>query len=223
MTVVVDTVVLERTREERAYAVAYDKLGNIARSLTKGQERFEELFARVMSLIPPTELQEIMAQAAVGLLSQTDCDRIAALVEAGYLNWRTFHDQYHAEHKLQVPDPGLATWEDLEKFVKQFVKARAVPGFSALRFERRDKKQIESVLDEITVLELSDSSLVSCADVDGRPIVGAEGLSVSPAGLNIPLIAAALRDVALPKQSTGVAHLRWADATGKPGGFRRES
>jgi Helicase conserved C-terminal domain len=219
MTVVVDTVVLERTREERAYAVAYDKLRNIARSLTKGQERFEELFARVMSLIPPTELQDIMAQAAVGPLSQSDCDRIAALVEAGYLNWWNFHDQYHAEHKLRVPDPGLATWEDLEKFVKQFVKAKPVPGFSALRFERRDKKQIESVLDEITVLELPDSSLVSCADVGGRPIVGPKGLSVSPAGLNVPLIAAALRDVALPEQPTGVAHLRWAEAIAKPEGI----
>lgn len=62
-------MVLERTREERAYAVAYEKLGNIARSLVTGQECFEELFARVMSVIPPAELQEIMPQAAVGPLS----------------------------------------------------------------------------------------------------------------------------------------------------------
>lgn len=211
ITITVDTVVLERTREERAYAVAYEKLRNIARSLTKGRERFEELFARVMSLIPPTELQEIMAQAAVGPLSSDDCDRIAALVETGYENWRNFHDQFHAEQALQAPDPGQATWDDFERFVKQHARGKPVPGFSALRFERRDKKQIESVLEEIPVLELPDGSHVCCADVGGRPIVGPRGITVRPAGLNVPLIAAALRTAAFPSDPTGIAHLRWAE------------
>jgi len=219
MTITVDTVVLERSREERAYAVAYEKLRNIARSLTKGQERFEELFARVMSLIPPAELQEVMAQAAVGPLSSDDCDRIAALVETGYFNWRNFHDQFHAEQKLRVPDPGQATWNDLENFVKQYVKCRSVPGFSALRFERRDKKQIESVLEEIPVLELPDGSLVCCADVGGRPIVGPNGIAVRPAGLNVPLIAAALRTAAFADEPTGVAHLRWSETAPKSAGI----
>jgi hypothetical protein len=39
----VDTVVLERTREERAYAVAYEKSAILPRLLTKAHERFEEL------------------------------------------------------------------------------------------------------------------------------------------------------------------------------------
>ena len=210
MTITVDTVVLERTREERAYAVAYDKLRNIARSLTKARERFEELFSRVMSLIPPTELQEIMAQGAVGL-SAEDCDRIAALVETGYENWRNFHDQFHAEKALHVPEPGQASWADLEKFVMQYVKAKRVPGFSALRFERRDKKQVESVSEEIPVLELPDGSYVCCADVGGRPIVGPKGITVKPAGLNIPLIADALRVAAFPSEPTGIAYLRWSE------------
>ena len=219
MTITVDTVVLERSREERAYAVAYEKLGNIARSLTKDQGRFEELFARVMSLIPPTELQEIMAQAAVGPLSSDDCDRIADLVETGYFNWRDFHDKFHAEQILRVPDPGQATWEDLEKFVTQYVKGKPVPGFSSLRFERRDKKQIESVLETIPVFELPDGSLVCCADVGGRPIVGPNGTTVRPAGLNVPLIAAALRTAAFSNEPTGVAHLRWSESAPKPAGI----
>jgi hypothetical protein len=69
------------------------------------------------------------------------------------------------------------------------------------------------------VLELPEGSLVCCADVGGRPIVGPEGVSVRPAGLNVPLIAAALRDAALPEQPTGVAHLRWAEARSKPVGI----
>jgi superfamily II DNA or RNA helicase len=215
MTITVDTVVLERTREERAYAVAYEKLRNIARSLTKGQERFEELFARVMSVIPPAELQEVMAQAAVGPLSADDCDRIAALVETGYLNWKNFHDQFHAEQKLRVPDPGLASWDDLERFIKQYAKGKPVAGYSSLRFERRDKKQVESILDEIPVLELPDGSLVSCADVGGRPIVGPADI-VRPAGLNVPHVANALRLAAFPEEPSGVAHLRWPDGVPRP-------
>jgi superfamily II DNA or RNA helicase len=217
MTVVVDTVVLERTREERAYAVAYEKLGNIARSLTKGQERFEELFARVMSLIPPAEMQEIMAQAAVGPLTDYDCSRIAALVEAGYLNWKSFHDQFHAEEQLQAPNPGLVTWGDLERFIKQYAKGRPIEGFSALRFERRDKRQIESVLEDISVLELPDGSLVCCSDIGGKPVDGPTGKSVKPAGLNVPGVAAALRLAAFPEELTGAAHVRWPEEMDKPG------
>jgi superfamily II DNA or RNA helicase len=218
MTIVVDTVVLERTREERAYAVAYEKLRNIARSLTKGQERFEELFSRVMSLIPPAELQDIMAQAAVGPLSADDSNRIATLVEAGYKNWRSFHEKFHAEHKLRVPDPGLASWDDLERFIRQYVKGKPVSGFSTLRFERRNRKQIESVLDEIPVFQLPDGSLVCCADVGGRQILGPLAGSVRPAGLNTPLIATALRNAAFSEEPSGVAHIRWADQTPKPVG-----
>jgi superfamily II DNA or RNA helicase len=216
MTVVVDTAVLERTREERAYAVAYEKLGNIARSLTKGQERFEELFARVMSLIPPAELQEIMAQAGVGALTDYDCDRIAALVEAGYLNWKSFHDQFHAEKKLRVPNPGLVAWDDLERFIKQYAKGKPVQGFSALRFERRDRRQIESVVEDIPVLELPDGSLVCCTDIGGRPVDGPAGKTVRPAGLNVPGIAAALRLAAFSEELAGAAHLRWPEDLEKP-------
>jgi len=162
-----------------------------------------------MSLIPPTELQEIMAQAAVGDLSSDDSNRIASLVEAGYVNWKSFHEKFHAEHKLRIPDPGLASWDDLEKFIRQYVKGKPVQGFSTLRFERRNKRQIESVLDEIPVFQLPDGTLVCCGDVGGRQIVGPHAGSVRPAGLNTPLIAAALRDAAFSEEPTGVAHIRW--------------
>ena len=216
MTIIVDTVVLERTREERAYAVAYDKLRSIARSLTTEQERLEELFARVMSVIPPAELQDVMAQAAVGPLSADDCDRIAALVETGYANWKNFHDEYHAEQKLRVPDPGLASWDDLERFIKQHARGKPLSGYSSLRFERRAKKQVHSILDEIPVLELPDGTLISCADVGGRPIVGPTD-TLRAAGLNIPQIATALRSAAFPEEPTGAAHLRWPDGFPRPG------
>jgi superfamily II DNA or RNA helicase len=215
MTIIVDTVVLERTREERAYAVAYEKLRTIARSVTKDHERFEELFARVMSVIPPAELQDVMAQAAVGPLSASDCDRIASLVEAGYENWKSFHDRYHAEKKLRVPNPGLASWDDLERFIINYAKGKAIAGYSSLRFERRDKSHVDSVLDAIPVLELPDGAKVSCADVGGRPIIGPSD-GICPAGLNVPHIATTLRAHAFPEEPTGVAHVRWPDGIIRP-------
>jgi superfamily II DNA or RNA helicase len=215
-TILVDTVVLQNTREERAYAVAYEKLKQIARLLTIGQERFEELFARVMSLIPPAELQDIMSQAAMGPLSSNDSARIAALVEAGFSNWRTFHEQYHAEHRLRVPDPGQATWEDLERFAKQHMKAKPVGGFSSLKFDRRDKKEIVSSLEDIPVLEFPDGLVAAFADIGGRPVIAPEGKSVVPAGLNVPSLAATLRSVGFPDQPSGAAFLRWSESALPP-------
>jgi superfamily II DNA or RNA helicase len=217
-TIIVDTVVLERTREERAYAVAYERLKQITKSLVTGQERFEELFARVMSLIPPAELQDVMAQAAMGPLSSDESARIAKLVETGFQSWRTFHDRYHAEKKLRAPQPGQATWEDLERFAKQYAKAKAVKGYSALRFERRDKAEIVSSLDDVPVVEMPDGSRYACADVGGRPIVGENGpeMAVSPAGLNIPAMASAIREAAFPAQPAGAAFLRWAENADLP-------
>jgi superfamily II DNA or RNA helicase len=219
-TIVVDTAVLERTREERAYAVAYEKLKHIAHSLTMDPTRFEELFARVMSLIPPADFQDVMTETAMGF-SIYDTQRIAALVEVGFSNWRTFHERYHVEQKLRAPDPGQATWEDLERFSHQYAKGKPVTGFSALRFDRRDSKEIISTLDEIPVLELPDGVFVAFADVGGRPIIGPEGKNVIPAGLNINAIADALCFAAFPDQPTGVAFLRWSDdsaITGIPPG-----
>jgi len=212
-TIVIDTVVLERTREERAYAVAYERLKQITKSMVTGHERFEELFARVMSLIPPAELQDVMAQAAMGPLSPDDSARIATLVETGFQSWRTFHDRYHAEKKLRTPMPGQATWDDFERFAKQYAKAKPVSGYSSLRFERRDKTEIVSSLDEIPVIEMQDGALYACADVGGRPIVSGNnaGLSVLPAGLNIPEIANAIREAAFPALPTGAAFLRWSE------------
>jgi superfamily II DNA or RNA helicase len=217
-TIEIDTVVLERTREERAYAVAYERLKQITKSLVTGQERFEELFARVMSLIPPAELQDVMASSAMGPLSQDESARIASLVETGFNSWRTFHDRYHAEKKLRAPEPGQATWDDLARFAKLYAKAKAVKGFASLRFERRDKSEIVSSLDEIPVIEMQDGSLCACADVGGRPIIGGNGpgATVSPAGLNTPAIATAIREAAFPAQPAGAAFLRWADNTDVP-------
>ena len=58
-TVLVDTLVMRDSREEEAYAVADQKLRMITKALVP-PDRFDALFSRVMTLIPPEELQEAL-------------------------------------------------------------------------------------------------------------------------------------------------------------------
>lgn len=51
-TILVDTVILEGSREEHVYKTARVKLETITRDLTLDDAKFEELFGRVMILCP---------------------------------------------------------------------------------------------------------------------------------------------------------------------------
>jgi hypothetical protein len=54
-----ETLVMRDSREEEAYAVADQKLRMITKALVP-HDRFDALFSRVMTLIPPEELQEAL-------------------------------------------------------------------------------------------------------------------------------------------------------------------
>ena len=58
-TVLLDTLVMRDSREEEAYAVADQKLRMITKALVP-KDQFDALFSRVMTLIPPEELQEAL-------------------------------------------------------------------------------------------------------------------------------------------------------------------
>ena len=164
-----------------------------------------------MSLIPPTELQEIMAQGAVGL-SADDCDRIAALVEAGYENWRNFHDQFHAERKMHVPDPGQATLgRPGEVCNSTMSKASECLGFllSDLNVGTRNKSNL-CLRKSLFWNYLTEPTFVVPMLVEGQ-LSSPKGITVRPGGLNVPLIADALRAAAFPTEPTGIAHLRWSE------------
>ena len=63
---------MRHSREEEAYAVADQKLRMITKALVP-RDRFDALFSRVMTLIPPEELQEALLRhrASVALMRFT--------------------------------------------------------------------------------------------------------------------------------------------------------
>ena len=95
-TVLVDTIVMRDSREEEAYAVADQKLRMIAKALVP-PDRFDALFSRVMTLIPPEELQDVLLRRRGE--SGVDVEKIAQLVQEGFNKWKAFHDKYSSEQK----------------------------------------------------------------------------------------------------------------------------
>ena len=86
-TIIVETLVVKGSREVDMYRIARERLGLIASQLDP--EQFETLFGRVMSLVPPAELEQIVGNAGVNP-SQTTSDQIGQLVSEGYKNWQKF-------------------------------------------------------------------------------------------------------------------------------------
>src|SRR5205823_1190968 len=62
-TIIVDTIVAKDSREADAYRIARQKLVRIASTLVEA-DRFEAVFSRVMCLVPPEELQQIIIREA---------------------------------------------------------------------------------------------------------------------------------------------------------------
>ena len=139
-TVVVDTLVMQNSREEEMYAAADRKLRLIAATMVE-PDRVNALFARVMSLIPPDELQAILLRNPPGQ-APVDVESIGQLVQRGFNKWKAFHDKYSAEHhKIRRLDPGLAAWEDIDEFPQRTCQRQAnvrILGSTVCSDRRRD-------------------------------------------------------------------------------------
>ena len=213
--ILVDTVVAKDSREVDMYRVARARLHLIASSLVP-QDRFESLFARVMSLVPPEELQTILGDAPLAPFSPDEERRISELVAEGFQNWREFHDRYSDQRIAQL-DPGLASWDDVGIFATAYLGAKPASGFSSLQF-RWEAGAIEGVEVETPVFKLSDGQFYACGDFAGMPITGPDGRSVQVMGLNLPTMASALREAVFPKEASGAAQVRWPKDAALPEG-----
>src|SRR5206468_632529 len=116
-TIIVDTVVVKDSREADAYRIARERLRLIASTLVES-ERFESVFARVMSLIPPEELQDLLMNEPLAPFTVHDQEQIARIVQHGFTRWRDFDRRYGEQQKqIKLQNPGLATWTDLAQFM----------------------------------------------------------------------------------------------------------
>lgn len=204
-TIIVDTVVAAGSREVDMYRIARDKLALIASQLDP--EQFEILFSRVMSLVPPKELEEIVSGAAPGPLGSYESNEIGRLVTEGFRSWNSFNETYRDEaERIRAMDPGQASWADLGNFLVKYGNAEPADEVSLATFEFRNN-QIESVQEQLPAIRLGEKIYV-CGDTGGLPIETLDGRKAHALGINLDEISNLMRNVFLPDRDVGVAVVR---------------
>lgn len=207
-TIIVDTLIVKNSREAEMYEVARAKMREVASSLAMEESRFEALFSRVMALVPPEELQNVLAEDALGPLTGAQRNAVATLVTAGFRSWETFHTRY-AQQQRQIRDlsPGEATWDDVERFATELLGATPVEGHRAMRFEQREGEVVEAAIGA-RGLRLGEIAF-GVGDQGGMPILDELGRPVRRLGVNSPELQEGLRRLAFPREPAGAAHVRW--------------
>jgi len=214
-TVIIDTVVVKDSREVHAYDVARKKLEVIASTLV-ADDRLDTLFGRVMALVPPAELLDVLGERPLSPLTDDEQRRIAELVTEGFERWKQFHDRFgDQQREIKDLDPGQATWDDFVGFLETHLDAQPLPGFTALRFQLADGEIAQSSY-AARVLAIKGAGPYACGDYGGIPVSGENGEHAQQLGLNTTIVTDALRKLGLPADPAGAAHLRWPDDEARP-------
>ncbi|MEF8759186.1 MAG: DEAD/DEAH box helicase [Candidatus Accumulibacter sp. UW25] len=204
-TIIVDTVVAAGSREVDMYRIARDKLALIASQLAPDQ--FEILFSRVMSLVPPKELEGIIGGASPGPLGMFESNEIGRLVTEGFRSWNDFDSTYrHEADRIRALDPGQATWADLRNFLVKFGGAEPSDDVNLAVFEFRDD-QIESIQESLPAIMLNGKSFV-CGDTGGLPVETKNGDKAYALGINLDQVVDVLKNAFMPDRDAGIAILR---------------
>jgi superfamily II DNA or RNA helicase len=203
-TVIVDTLVVAESREVDMYRIARERLRLIASQLDP--EQFETLFSRVMSLVPPAELEEVLG-ASGSHVTDAASDQIGHLVTEGYKSWQKFDDAYRKNAEtIKHLSAGEAQWSDVGLFLTRFGNARPGPNSSITSFEFRD--------DEISTIEESmptivvDQNLFVCGDAGGIPVEPVNGNPVGQLGVNLPGVLDRIRKAILPDRAVGAGYFK---------------
>jgi len=216
-TIIVDTVVVEDSREADAFRIAREKLKVITRTLVE-PERFEAVFSRVMCLVSQDELQDLMLNNSAAPFSVADQERLATMVQNGFQAWKRFHDRFRDQQKsIEAQNPGLLRWDDVAAFFEQYANASSEPGHKTTRF-RRHGATVSRVEEDAKVFCLESGQAYLFDEHSDALVYGPDGNPTLKFGLNRPEAAEVLRRVAFPSQSAGAAWLRWPDDTPLPTG-----
>ncbi len=205
-TIIVDTVVVAGSREVDMYRIARDKLAMAVRHLDP--EQFEGLFSRVMSLVPPKELEAILGDAPGPLFANSyAAEEIGRLVTEGFKLWSDFDQKYRQQAEtIRAINPGEATWADLGSFLVRYAGATDGPGakFSSFEFSEDEIVEIEQSLPTV----LFDGNRFACGDTGGLPAVAADGVTADRLGINLQWVQSCLRDAFAPDRGCGVAFIK---------------
>lgn len=204
-TIIVDTVVAAGSREVDMYRIARDKLALIASQLDP--EQFEILFSRVMSLVPPKELEDVIGNGAPGPWSSAESAEVGRLVTEGFRSWESFDETYrHEADRIRTVDPGNASWEDVAGFLTKYAGAEAGQPVALSTFEFRDD-QIVSKEEQLSAIRVGGQTY-ACGDTHGLQAEASDGVKVPTLGLNIEDISNLLRAAFLPSETVGLAVVR---------------
>lgn len=207
-TIIVDTLVVKDSREADAYRIARQKLHLIATTLVT-KDRFEQVFSRVMCLVPPEELQDVLLNAPQAPFDNAEQERIAEMVQRGFHTWRAFHERFGMQQReIRKQSPGLMTWDDVKEFACDYLAAESASGFKHQRF-RASMGHVDAVEEVALVLRLGGGEIVACGETGGVPVLGPDGAVAPSVGLNLQPFAETLRRLAFPRMPSGAAHLRW--------------
>jgi hypothetical protein len=178
-------------------------------------DRFDALFGRVMALVPPEELQDILGNGPVGPLSAEDERKLTELVTKGFEQWNDFHDRY-SKQRSEVHDlqRGAATWSDVAAFARGYLKASEADSFSALSFLWQDG-EVVAAAKEASVLCI-EGQPYACGDYGGMPVTRDDGARAAQLGTNLPMVTRTLRELAFPESPAGAAHVRWPEGALRP-------
>jgi superfamily II DNA or RNA helicase len=229
-TVVVDTLVLGGSREERVLSRARMRLLRIVQDLDRSRQ--ETLFSRTMSLIPLDELAAMMAGEDFGSWGVDENQRIDALVMEGFKRYQESELEFR-EHAVQLaaPEPGAATHSDLESWLIRATGAHPASGWRRWILTN-DPGAREPVRHELParLLELPTGHIVGVHPDTAVGLIAPDGLAARPVriGLNDPWVLEQLRaavDSEKPPSGAGLLlvlaeHWRsWFTGAGLPKSF----
>lgn len=192
-TIIVETLVVEGSREQHMLERSRARLGRIAKDLG-GSDRIETLFGRVMSLIPMQDLEGIMSAHGFGPFDPVMEERLNQLVTAGFEQWRTSHEQFVRQSaRLQALQRGVVTESDLADFLITRLEVRVEAGW---------KSRVLGAGDDGAVVA-RDIPTAVLALPDGRRVVVERGAGVgykSPAGSAAAVVRVGLNDKWIAEQ-----------------------
>ena len=200
-TVVVDTLVVENSREAKMLRRCRARLAQIVEQLfgpKEASKRFDEMYARVMTQVSGEELAALMAEE--GFLTRSD-ERLDELVQAGFEGWKASDQALRqgSEAKVrEIPDRGHARETDMENLF-ELLGAEQERGWHHVRLVEDNGERLEETASaRVWVFPTEGTNVRRVADrMSSLSVRGPNGFQgfVERAGLNLPGIAAKVREL----------------------------
>jgi len=194
-TVIVETLVLANSREQRVLDRCRARLGQIVRDLDP--DRFDFLYRRTMSSVPMDELAKLMAGEGFGAVEPNDDDRVDSCVTAGYQTWLAAdHEFRERAERIRTLDRGVVREDDLEEFLVGTLGAEVEAGWRKRGFESAPGQAEPQFVEQAArVLRLPNDARGFLGVAGGIGLVSDDASRPRPQriGLNDPYVADQVR------------------------------